>query len=159
MTKSPIRFLRRYFTKLKFDQFHYANFGFPTRVFVSEVGFLATWWVGFFSAWFLARIAVPAWPRRLPFGRCLAGFSIIFVTAFIAAAIGDFLGIRHSADYSYWQEICHGLGITDIPAFVRVAYIHNASYIGGLAGLIAAIIFLHRLKRNEQIISPRPVTR
>ena len=31
-----------YFTKLKFEQFHYANFGLPRRVFVGEVGFLAT---------------------------------------------------------------------------------------------------------------------
>ena len=32
-----------YFTRLKFSQFHYANFGFRPRVFVGEIGFLATW--------------------------------------------------------------------------------------------------------------------
>ncbi len=31
-----------YFTRLKFLQFHYADFGFPPRVFVAEIGFLAT---------------------------------------------------------------------------------------------------------------------
>ena len=31
-----------YFTRLKFSQFHYADFGFPPRVFVAEIGFLAT---------------------------------------------------------------------------------------------------------------------
>jgi hypothetical protein len=35
-----------YFTRLKFQQFEYANFGFPPRFFVAEIGFLATWWVG-----------------------------------------------------------------------------------------------------------------
>jgi len=139
---------QEYFTKLKFDQFHYANFGFPIRVFVSEVGFLATWWVGFFSAWFLARIAVPSWPASVAFRRCLAGFAIIFILAFAAAVIGYGLGVYHSNDYSYWQDMCLSLGVTDIPAFVRVAYIHNASYIGGLIGLLAAILFLYRLKKT-----------
>jgi hypothetical protein len=36
------------------------------------------------------------------------------------------------------------LGVTDIPAFVRVGYIHNAGYLGGLIGLIVAIITLRR---------------
>jgi len=44
-----------YFTKLKFEQFRWANYGFPERVFVAEIGFLATWWVGLFCGWFLAR--------------------------------------------------------------------------------------------------------
>ena len=48
-----------YFSKFKFDQFRYAEIGLPDRVFVAEIGFLATWWVGFFSAWFLARRLVP----------------------------------------------------------------------------------------------------
>jgi len=41
-----------YFTRLKFLQFHYADFRFPARVFVAEIGFLATWWVGLIAGWF-----------------------------------------------------------------------------------------------------------
>ena len=52
-----------YLTKLKFDQFHYADIGPPDRVFVAAIGFLATWWVGFFCAWFLARRLIPEQPR------------------------------------------------------------------------------------------------
>jgi hypothetical protein len=137
-----------YFTKLKFAQFSYANFGFPLRVYVAEIGFLATWWVGFFAAWFLARIAVPAWPGSLAFRRTLGGFSIIFLTALASAVIGYFLGVFHGPDYSHWEELCEYLGVTDAPDFVRVAYIHNASYLGGFVGLIAAIIYLLRLKRR-----------
>jgi hypothetical protein len=133
-----------YFTKLKFHQFHYANFGFPVRIFVGEVGFLATWWVGMFSAWFLARIAIPAWPLRIALKNCLIGFCIIFGFAIIAGITGWCLGLRHSSDYSNWEELSALLGVTKVPAFVRVAYIHNASYIGGLVGLIIAVIFLLR---------------
>ena len=36
-----------YFTRLKFSQFNFANFGLSPRIFVAEIGFLATCWVGF----------------------------------------------------------------------------------------------------------------
>lgn len=133
-----------YFTKLKFHQFHYANFGFPVRIFVAEVGFLATWWVGVFSGWFLARIAVPAWPFCIALKKCLIGFGLIFGFAILATSIGYYLGINHTHDYSNWAELGFDYGITDLPAFVRVAYIHNSSYIGGLLGLITAIIYMRR---------------
>lgn len=138
-----------YFTKFKFYQFHYANFGFSPRVFVCEIGFLATWWVGFFSGWFLARIAVPAWPALVAFRKTLAGFSIILVAAFAAAIVGFFLSLLHSTDYSDWQDACDRLRVTDIAAFVRVAYIHNAGYIGGLIGLVGALIVLHRQTKTN----------
>jgi hypothetical protein len=51
-----------YFTKMKFEQFHYANFGWPQRVFASEVGFLASWWVGLFGGWALARVGLDQLP-------------------------------------------------------------------------------------------------
>jgi hypothetical protein len=139
-----------YFTRLKFQQFAYANFGFPTRVYVAEIGFLASGAVGFFATWFLARIAVPAWPTQVAFRRCLIGFAIIFASAFAAAIVGCVFGLYHSSDYSNWQEVGFVLGVVDLPAFVRVAYIHNAGHLGGLIGLIAAIAFLLRLKRRER---------
>jgi hypothetical protein len=48
-----------YFTRMKFGQFRSADFGFSERIFVAEIGFLATWWVGLVVTWFLARIAIP----------------------------------------------------------------------------------------------------
>ena len=51
-----------YFTRVKFFQFHYADFGLPPRSFVAEIGFLATWWVGLIAGWFLGA-------RRRPGGR------------------------------------------------------------------------------------------
>ena len=138
-----------YFTRMKFNQFYYANFGWPVRMFVSEIGFLATWWVGFVSGWFLARIAVPSWPAVVAFKRCLAGFCIIFFTTFAAGVIGWFLGVHHTSDYSHWRDMCWGLGVKDVPAFVTVGYIHNAGYIGGLTGLVAALVHLVRLRKIE----------
>src|SRR5262245_2708964 len=47
-----------YFTKLKFAQFAYADFGWPHRVLAAEVGFLATAGVGLIAGWVLARVGL-----------------------------------------------------------------------------------------------------
>jgi hypothetical protein len=139
-----------YFTRLKFSQFHYADFGLPPRILVAEIGFLASWWVGFFAAWFIARITVPAFPPAVTFRRTVHGFFIIFAFTFAASIVGYALSLVHGSDYSGWEELASTLGVLDLPSFVRVAYIHNASYLGGLIGLIAAILYLRKLKNTEQ---------
>lgn len=139
-----------YFTRLKFLQFHYADFGLPPRVFVAEIGFLATWWVGLIAGWFLARVAVPASPEKKARFRVLRGFVIILVGGLSAAFVGFLLGLRlgPDSDLSAWQGFASTRGILDLPNFVRVAYIHNASYLGALLGLISALLCLRR-QRNK----------
>jgi hypothetical protein len=138
-----------YFTRLKFSQFQYANFDLPPRVFVAEIGFLATWWVGFFAGWFIARITVPAFSPAVAFRHALRGFLVILGFALTSSILGYLLGIWHGSDYSGWEDIASTLGIVDLPGFVRVAYIHNASYLGGLAGLIVAILHLRKLRTSN----------
>ena len=135
-----------YFTRLKFSQFHYLNFGFPPRVFVAEIGFLATRWVGFLAGWFIARITVPVFAPAVSSRHTIHGFLILFAFALASSVVGYVLGILHGADYSGWEALASTLEIIDLPGFVRVAYIHNASYLGGLIGLIAALIYLRKLK-------------
>jgi hypothetical protein len=136
-----------YFTRLKFAQFHYADFGLPVRVFVAEIGFLATWWVGLIAGWFISRVAVPVCSPPEALRRCSWGFLIVIASGFAATLIGYGLGLLHGPDYSAWESMASRLGIVDLPGFVRVAYIHNASYLGGLIGLIAAVIYLRKQKR------------
>lgn len=143
-----------YFTKLKFLQFHYANFGFPTRVFVGEVGALATWWVGLFAGWMMARVVVPAveYGRRLSY--VLRGIAIMFAVTFAGSVTGYVLGLSRVKDSNMdnWIGYQAMNGVRDLPAFVRVAYIHNASYAGGLAGLIAALIYLWWVLRKSSVL-------
>ena len=140
---------REYFTRLKFAQFQYANLGFPARVFVAEIGFLASWWVGFFAAWFIARITVPAFPPAKAFRYSLRGFLIILAFAFATSIVGYVLGVLHGSNYNTWEDLATALGVQDLPGFVRVAYIHNASYLGGLLGLVVAVIHLRRLRTPD----------
>jgi hypothetical protein len=53
--------------------------------------------------------------------------------------------LAHGPDYSSWAPIAFQLNVLEVPSFVRVAYIHNASYAGGLVGLIIAIIYIRRV--------------
>ena len=116
---------------------------------VAEIGFLATWWVGFVAAWFIARITVPAFPRRTGIRHTLHGFLIVFVATVTASLVGYLCGMLHSTDYSAWGTFAIRFDITDLPAFVRVAYIHNAGYLGGLIGLIVALIFVRWQRKKE----------
>ena len=147
-----------YFTRLKFFQFHYADFGLPPRYFVAEIGFLATWWVGFIAGWFLARVAVPGAAPTIARSRCYRGFAVILTCAFAASLVGFGLGVARgpSADFSRWQGFASQSGIVDLPSFVRVAFIHNASYLGGLIGLVVALVDLHRVKRQADEAVGRP---
>ena len=66
-----------YFTNLKFKQFHYADFGLGDRVFVSCIGFLATWWVGLIIARFLARRFIPDQPRVIAYRKILKAVAVV----------------------------------------------------------------------------------
>jgi hypothetical protein len=135
----------QYFTKLKFHQFWYANFGFPPRVFAAEVGFLASWWVGMIIAWFLARLSMTELPSQQRKATTVIAFSIVLVFALLAGACGLSLGVARSRgeDLSSWAPFERTLQLTDLPRFVIVAYLHNGSYFGGLVGFIIAAVYVH----------------
>ena len=134
-----------YFTGLKFEQFRYADFGWPTRWHVAEIGFLATWWVGFFSGWILTRSVV----RRLPAAEVPRRVRQAFALVFVSAALGGLAGYGLGgltlygaglAAWASWGEV----GISDVRSFALVAFIHEGGYLGGLAGLIGGLFFLRR---------------
>jgi hypothetical protein len=134
-----------FFTRLKFQQFHWADLGGPPRLFVAEIGFLATWWVGFFAAWFLTRVTVRVFSPKVAFRHAVCGFLIVFAAALGAANVGNLLGCART-DFSAWEGLGSTMQVRDLPNFVRVAYIHNAGYLGGLIGSIAAIVYVRRCK-------------
>jgi hypothetical protein len=140
-----------YFTRMKFNQFHWADLGLSPRLFVAEIGFLATWWVGFVGGWFLTRVALPACPPRAAFRLSLRGFFIMIGCASTATITGYLYGITQDPrpNNSGLADFAASIGIADVRDFVRVAYIHNASYLGGLIGLIAALIYVRRRRSTD----------
>lgn len=132
-----------YFTRMKFDQFRAADFGFPPRVFVAEIGFLATWWVGSIAAWFLARIALRKF--RSPEREVLKALVVVIAITTFTAVCGYFAGPPLLADRPGWADALQEMGVTDTRAFHQVAAIHLGSYAGALLGWIAMMrVFLKR---------------
>jgi len=133
-----------YFTKLKFDQFAWANLQLGDRFFVSCIGFLATWWVGLIVGWVLARRLVPNQQRATARRKILRGFAIVFTTGIAFGLGGYFYGLLGGSDgdYSDWAFALRRIEIDDMWSFVRVAYIHNAGYLGGLVGLVLTFFFV-----------------
>jgi hypothetical protein len=131
-----------YFTDFKSEQFAWANFGWPIRVFVAEIGFLATWGVGFVAGWFLARLTVPHLPRAEALKRCYLGFGIVFAFALLGGLVGAGWGWSRmqDGDLGGWTSFARLYGVKDVRHFVWVAFIHNCSYGGGFVGLIAALL-------------------
>jgi hypothetical protein len=133
-----------YFTKLKFIQFRWADPGLPSRIFVAEIGFLASWWVGLFAGWFIGRLTVRLYDTRDRVCGNLRAFTIIFCFALAGSFGGYLFGLLHQPNYADWSYFAER-GVLDLAAFVRVAYIHNGSYLGGLLGLIAALFYLRKM--------------
>ena len=141
-----------YFTKLKFHQFRYADFGLGDRIFASTIGFLATWWVGFIAAWFLARRVIPHQPLDRAYRQIRQGIMCIIAFGLSFGIFGYGYGLWRGpdADYSSWTWAFREFKITDTWSFVRVAYIHNAGYLGGLIGLVVALVMI-RPRRDESM--------
>ncbi|RYY77166.1 MAG: hypothetical protein EOO52_06705 [Gammaproteobacteria bacterium] len=137
-----------YFTKMKFKQFSYADFHIGDRFFVATIGALATWWVGFFIGWFLSRSIINSSNEITMSKKIKLGFTIVFLSAIIISsivALYTFL-IPDFYDYRYWKSTLDYYNIKDSDAFIRVAFIHYASYLGGIGGLIIAFLTL-KVKR------------
>lgn len=142
-----------YFTAFKFHQFTYLGSEWPDRLRVAAVGFLATWWVGFFSGWFLGRLSMPHLDRASAFAACRVGFGIIITAAVIAGVLGAAYGEWRlwAGDTDALQKFARSYGVQYAEGFVRVAYIHDGSYLGGLLGLVGACFWLrHRVRTVTQ---------
>jgi hypothetical protein len=129
-----------YFTRLKFDQFRYADLGLGERVFVGTIGFLATWWVGCIMAWFLARRLIPSQPRPVAYRQIRAAFGCVFAICLLFGALAFVYGVLREPAPEYSSLSVPPPDIDDIRAFVRVSHIHSASYLGGVIGFILALV-------------------
>ncbi|MEZ6093143.1 MAG: hypothetical protein R3C03_02735 [Pirellulaceae bacterium] len=137
-----------YFTKLKFKQFAYADFGLGNRFFAGTIGFIATWWVGFAAAWFLARKHIPKIPRGVAIRQIFKSVLVVVLFAVIFA-FGGFAYISRlgtQSDISWWSWAFRKYQIDDHWNFVRVAYIHNSGYVGAFVGLIFSLVVIRRVQ-------------
>lgn len=137
-----------YFTKLKFHQFASWDFGWPPRLFAALVGFLASWWVGLIGGWILARVGLAELAEVSPRHHFIRAFALAAGIAAICGVLGVQCGLAMSrrANLAGWQEWQSRLELEDLPAFIVVAYLHWASYLGAALGLFSAVIYVKRAR-------------
>lgn len=143
-----------YFTALKFPQFWWADFDLGDRAHASVVGFLGSWWIGLIAGWALVRVGFGESYSRSDLARA---FTIVLGTAAACGVIGGLLGLAASrGDRSGWEHWRLCLELRDVPAFVVVAWLHQASYVGGALGLVAAVVDAHRRRSRAPMPQPLP---
>jgi hypothetical protein len=134
-----------YYTKFKFEQFGVGQgvTAVPDRVFVSLVGIMATWWMGIPIGLILGLTGLIHKDATTMFLITTKAFLITMVIAFTTGLLGLlyarlflFGNSGSLGEYWYIPE-----GLNDPDAFIMEGSMHNFSYLGGLAGLVAGIVY------------------
>lgn len=145
-----------YYTKFKFYQFGLLDEGneadFPNPRFqVSIVGFMATWWMGLLIGLILGLFGLMHQNSRQMFRATMKAIVITVIVAFATGLIGLLIGQYYLADTGFDEWLPTNL--VDKKNFVAVGSMHNFSYLGGLIGLIAGIIFSVKEKTKKHKVS------
>ena len=140
-----------YYTKFKFYQFGLMDFGneaiFPNpRIEVSVVGFMATWWMGLPIGLILGLVGLVHKNNKQMFRATTGAIIVVVIVAFVTGLIGLAYGKLYLAntEVNWWLPD----NLIDTKDFIAVGSMHNFSYLGGLTGLIAGIIYSIRQKRK-----------
>jgi len=139
-----------YYTQFKFYQFGLIDFVNDTnsRIGVSVVGFLATWWVGLPIGIILGLVGLIHKNSKRMFYVSLRAIFVTVIVAFITGLIGLAYGKFYLANtgVNWWLPE----NLIDTKNFIAVGSMHNFSYLGGLTGLIAGVIYSVIQKRKYE---------
>ncbi|MDC0598675.1 alkaline shock response membrane anchor protein AmaP [Gammaproteobacteria bacterium] len=136
-------FSNEYFTRFKFIQFSVPWAYESPRLGAAYVGALATWWMGVLVFIPLGLFGFMSGSPKAMASDLSKSFAIVIVVALMTGLAGLIYGYYQinaatiSANMQWVWE-----GVDNPVQFVRVGYMHNASYLGGLTGLIAGIAYL-----------------
>ncbi len=137
-----------YFTRFKYDQFGFepAWFGGHRRT-VAVIGFLATWWVGALIGLFLGGTAFlqpdASSMRKAIVRGVVLTLGVAAMCALVGLAYGWFFLEGPPPGWLLPAEV------VDPHAFLSVGSMHNASYGGGVLGLIIALTDME-WRRNKR---------
>jgi hypothetical protein len=142
-----------YYTKFKFYQFELTEAGSEAiipnpRTNVSIVGFLATWWMGLFIGIMLGMLGFIHTDSKQMFKvtmkAMLVTMGVALATGFIGLAYGKLYLAKTGVDWLFPKKL------VDKENFIAVGSMHNFSYLGGVAGLLAGSIYSIRQRGKKQ---------
>ena len=133
-----------YYTKFKFFQFGLMDLGneaiFPNpRLEVGLVGILATWWVGIPIGIILGLVGLLHKNGKAMFKITLKSILITLLVALLIGIFGFLYGKFYLVETGVHWWFPENLNNKE--NFIIVGSIHNFSYLGGLIGLIIAVIY------------------
>lgn len=137
-----------YYTKFKFFQFGIVDYGSEatvaqSRLWVGVVGFMATWWMGMFIAIILGLVGIihSDWKAMLII--TLKAFILTLLITFTTGLVGLAYGYIALADQlrENFQHWFIPDNLVDFKNYIAVGSMHNFSYLGGLIGLIAGVVY------------------
>lgn len=141
-----------YYTKFKFIQFGLIETGQETliadpRLSVAVVGFLATWWTGIFVGLGHAITSLIHRDYKIMWRMACKGTLVTLVVTLFFGLLGLAYGKFHlvKAGVNWWLPD----NLVDKENFITVGSMHNFSYLGGVLGLIAGIIYQVRMRRRS----------
>lgn len=142
-----------YYTKFKFIQFGFvntikeANSIKNPRIYVSGVGFLATWWMGLFIGTLLGLVGLIYNDHKKMFRITLQSIFITLICTFLIGIAGLVYGKFYLAIEGV--DWLLPVDLIDKTNFIAVGSMHNFGYFGGLIGLLLGISNSLRKKQNH----------
>ncbi len=129
-----------YFTEVKFLQFEVPSILYNSLG-ASYVGFLASWWMGLIIGvpLYLLALFIPGLEKAIRsylIAACLV-VGVTLATGLMALAVGY---VIYSPDHM--PSLVEQAGFGNPVGFARAMNMHNFSYMGGILGLICAVIYL-----------------
>jgi hypothetical protein len=133
-----------YYTDFKFYQFGLVEDlnSIPSnpRLLVATVGVMATWWVGLFIGVVLACVGLIHKTGKQMFKITIKAFFLTLIIAFVVGLLGLGYGVV-SFEPVFNSPWVPQYAIEMSRNYEMVGSMHNFSYLGGLIGLIVAIIY------------------
>ena len=143
-----------YFTALKFEQFNVGE-ALPYRLGAAIVGVKASWWMGpliGLPAFLYGLFAVPT--ARSYFAAGLGGIFLVILLATFGALAGLLGGLVADSTGLMDEMITFPDGPTR-QDLLRAGFMHDASYIAGALGLMAAFIPMRRARQIDTAIAQK----
>lgn len=133
-----------YFTKFKFHQFHLTDSPLPIRLRVAVVGWRASWWMGLPIGVLIGGVGLLERDAARMGKVCLQAMGVAIAVTLLVGLGGLIFGFFvtragiNRADYSGWFVPADVLHLRN---YLCAGYMHNASYLGGVASVVAAWIY------------------
>lgn len=127
-----------YFTVFKFDQFHFQEWGNNNpRLTTAWIGFLATWWVGFYIGIIQGLVGLIHKGPKLMFKYVMNSILITLGVAFLFGILGGIVEVLNGET----SPSCFPYEIQDCKSFRIVGSIHNFGYMGGEIGATIGLAY------------------